>query len=338
MFTLSLALHLKEKGKRVGYIKPLGLLPTREQGVVADEDAAYVRQILGLEDRLEDVSPVVLTTEALEQAIKGPAPDYEGRVREAFSRVSSGKDVVVAGGAGTVLATGAVLGLTARRVAEILDARVLLVSRHNPDRGMDLILAAKELLGERVIGVVVNQVPAGQGNRLQQLWEPYLGQHGLHLFGFVPRDIILYAVSVGELAEHLGAEFACASHKADDLVEHFSVGAMHVEAALSYFRRIPNKAVITGGDRADIQLAALETSTRCLVLTGGLKPNSVILARAEEKQVPVLLVRDDTLTTVERIEWLLGRVRVRGPHKIARAVELLEKHLDLAALWRELGI
>ena len=36
------------------------------------------------------------------------------------------------------------------------------------------------------------------------------------------------------------------------------VGAMSVESALSYFRRKPNKAVITGGDRADIQLAALE--------------------------------------------------------------------------------
>jgi hypothetical protein len=336
MFTLSLGLHLKNMGKRVGYIKPLGLLATREQGAVADEDAAYVREILGLDDSMEDVSPVVMTPEALEQAMKGKAPDYAGRVRAAFDRVSSGKDVTLAGGGGTVLATGAVLGLAARQIAEILDAKVLLISKYNPDRGMDLILAARELLGERLMGVVVNPVPPGQGERLRQLWEPYLRERGLSLFGLVPRDIVLYAVSVGELAEHLGAEFVYGSHKLEDLVEQFSVGAMHVEAALAHFRRIPNKAVVTGGDRADIQLAALETSTRCLVLTGGLRPNSVILGRAEEKQVPVLLVRDDTLRTVERIEHLLGRVRVRGSHKIARAVELVAKHLDLDALWREL--
>jgi BioD-like phosphotransacetylase family protein len=39
------------------------------------------------------------------------------------------------------------------------------------------------------------------------------------------------------------------------------VGAMSAENALSYFRRKAHKVVITGGDRPDIQLAALETST-----------------------------------------------------------------------------
>ena len=58
---------------------------------------------------------------------------------------------------------------------------------------------------------------------------------------------------------------------------------------MTYFRRKPNKAVITGGDRADIQLAALETSTRCLILTGNLYPSPAVLNRAEELCVPVLL-------------------------------------------------
>lgn len=49
------------------------------------------------------------------------------------------------------------------------------------------------------------------------------------------------------------------------MVEHLMIGAMDVDSALTYFRRKPNKAVITGGDRPDIQLAALETSTKCTI-------------------------------------------------------------------------
>ena len=45
---------------------------------------------------------------------------------------------------------------------------------------------------------------------------------------------------------------------------------------------------------ADIQLAALETSTSCLILTGNIYPSPSVLNRAEELCVPVLLTKLDT--------------------------------------------
>ena len=59
------------------------------------------------------------------------------------------------------------------------------------------------------------------------------------------------------------------------------------------------KALITGGDRSDIHLVALETATRCLILTGNLRPMPEVVRRAEELGVPVLLVRQNTLEVVE---------------------------------------
>jgi len=111
-----------------------------------------------------------------------------------------------------------------------------------------------------------------------------------------------------------------------------------VDRALHYFRRTPRKCVITGGDRSDIQLAALETPTRCLILTGDLRPSHTVVARAEELGVPVLLVRGDTLTTVSTIDELLGKLRVREPRKIEHAIEQFEAHLDLAKLDEALGL
>jgi BioD-like phosphotransacetylase family protein len=91
---------------------------------------------------------------------------------------------------------------------------------------------------------------------------------------------------------------------------------MGQEKALRFFRRKANKAVVTGGDRSDVQLAALETSTTMLVLTGNLPPSPIVLSRADELGVPMVQVDMDTLTAVERMERLMGHVRLHGPGKI----------------------
>jgi len=85
-------------------------------------------------------------------------------------------------------------------------------------------------------------------------------------------------------------------------------------------------------------LAALETSTRCLILTGNLHPSPIILSRAEELGVPMILVPHDTLTTVEIIERFFGKTRFHQEKKISRLTDLLELRFDFAALYEALGL
>ena len=56
-------------------------------------------------------------------------------------------------------------------------------------------------------------------------------------------------------------------------------------------------AVVTGADRTDIQLAALEASTQCLILTGAGEPLPQLVNRADELEVPLLKVEQDTPRT-----------------------------------------
>ena len=76
---------------------------------------------------------------------------------------------------------------------------------------------------------------------------------------------------------------------------------MNADAALTRLRRTKNNAVITGGDRVDIQITALETSAACLILTGCLEPRSLIIKQANELGIPVLLTDMNTMETVESI-------------------------------------
>jgi len=93
-----------------------------------------------------------------------------------------------------------------------------------------------------------------------------------------------------------------------------------------------------GGDRPDIQLAALQTSTRCLILTGNLYPNERLLTLAEAKGAPVLLVDKDTATTAEICERLHGHLSLHSERKIARAAEMFENSIDWNAMSAALGL
>jgi hypothetical protein len=199
-------------------------------------------------------------------------------------------------------------------------------------------MTAQNDFGDRLLGVVINETPLDRVDGVLGAVVPFLTRHNVSTVGVIRRERLLAAPSVRELAEGLHAEILCGADRLDELVEHLLVGGMGADAALSYFRRKPHKAVIAGGDRTDLLLAALETSTRCLILTGNLYPNPSVLNRAEEQHVPVLLCSLDTMSAVDVSEGYFERSRFQQPQKIEMFTALLEKYLDFDLLYKNLGL
>ena len=324
----------QRQGRRIGYLKPLGLMPVTVEGNVTDEDARFVARQLGLEAPPSRLCPVVLDRSSCHMDPR----EARQRVQDAYTAAARDKDLMLVNGVGDVLSRGSMIGLNGVTVAELLDTKVLLVTRCNSFLDAEDILAAGRALGDRIVGVVLNRVPDCRRDEIEELVIPCLEEQGLTVLGMMPDDPILYSVTVQEIAEATAGELLCAAEAAGELVESFVVGAMGVESALRYFRKTPRKCVITGGDRSDIQLAALETPTKCLILTGGLRPSHTVIARAEQQNTPLLLVGEDTLTVVGIIEEMLGKLRVREQKKVDHALKQFEQHLDLARLEALLGI
>ena len=151
----------------------------------------------------------------------------------------------------------------------------------------------------------------------------------------MPRSPLLRSVTVEELVRRLNARVICCSDRLELMVETLSIGAMSVNSAMEFFRRRRNMAVVTGADRTDIQLAALEASTQCLILTGAGEPLPQLINRSEELDVPLLKVDRDTLSTVEVIEQAFGHVRL---HETVKAFRLVQEHCDLDRIFKTLGI
>jgi len=165
---------------------------------------------------------------------------------------------------------------------------------------------------------------------------PSLQDLNIEVFGVMPKSPLLRSVTVGELVRRLNAKIICCPEKDQLLVETLSIGAMGVNSAMEFFRRRRNMAVVTGADRTDIQHAALEASTQCLILTGLGEPLSQLIHRAEELEVPILKVELDTLASVEIIEQAFGHVRIHESIKASYAIQLVQEHVNLERIFEKI--
>ncbi|HAM51355.1 MAG TPA: cobyrinic acid a,c-diamide synthase [Nitrospiraceae bacterium] len=332
---LGLAFNLREQGYTVGYMKPIGKIPIKKGKEVYAADAVFMKEALSLPEPLNVISPFVLSYETHQLLLEGRIGNVKEQIREALE-IQSSKDIVMIGGAGDLF-QGATLNIDALSLISELNCPALMVESWNGDTSLDTLIGGYRLLGNRFAGCIINKVPITITSHVKEAVKPFLERMGVNVLGVFPKDSILESISVRQLAEILNGKILCCDDRLDDFVEQFSVGAMDVDSALTYFRRTPNKAVITGSHRSDIQLAAIETSTKCIILTGGLFVNDLVLGKAQAKGIPIISVHSDTFKTIEKIESVIGKIGIREEKKVTRIREVTED-FDYARLLNTLKV
>jgi BioD-like phosphotransacetylase family protein len=338
---LGLARQLLRATVQVRFGKPLASAPddgASGDGALLDADVRFVGANLRLADDQLLPSLHSLDLASVHRRLLAgelDASDDFARLQALLAAGAADLNLLEAPGS---LVEGLLYGLSLPQLARGLDAPVLLVELWSEGSSVDALLAARAALGERLVGVVLNGVDPDQLDHLRGEIVPALERLAIPVLGVMPRSPLLRSVTVEELARRLQAEVLCCHDRLDLLVETLSIGAMNVNSAMEFFRRRRNMAVVTGADRTDIQLAALEASTQCLILTGVGEPLPQLVTRAEELDVPLLKVEHDTLTTVEVIEQAFGHVRLHEAVKATYAVRLVEEHCDFASLFQRLAL
>ncbi|MGC9503227.1 phosphotransacetylase family protein [Baaleninema sp.] len=334
---LGLARQFQEKGFQLACGQPLASGTTDPWlGSPPEDEVQFLAQQLNLEDD-RTLSPLVRTNEeTLRKRIRSEdTTDYRQQIADL---PKPEVDFVLWEGVGT-LDEGSAFGLSLPQLAATVDAQVLLVARYGSPNALEQILAAKERLGDRLLGVTLNDVPSDELDTTGAELKGFLESRGISVLGMVPHSALLRGVSVAEVVRHLNAQVLCGKERLDLKIEGIQIGAMSVNSAVKYFQQRHNTAIVTGGDRADIQLAALETATHCLILTGHrLTPPELVLSRAEEVEIPVISVELDTLTTVEILDRMFGRTPVREPLELDYIYQTAAEHFDLDRLLDCLGV
>ena len=327
-FAAALGVRWQGVGVQVAYLK-LRFSPP-EPGTEADLDAAFVPKALAAATGSARSSGAALLSvqagdqrmlrEQVSRAV-GPLPDDALLILEPEGHVGDSTN------------REPLLGLIAA-----LEAQALLVVGYHQAMEPGPITEVAGPMGPRLVGVVLNRVPASATPEVREGVMDELARAGVPVLGIIPESRLLYGFTVGELADHLQAEYLCLPEKREPLIENVMLGGNPPDPAFVYFAPKPNKAVICRSDRPDIQLSVLDTDTRCMVFTGEGPIQTSVLYRAEDLGVPVLRVSTDTISTVQNLTGLVEGQRFRQQEKIPVLQGLLEQHLDFEKLGVSLGL
>ena len=315
----------QEMGYEVGYFKPFGVNTVKVGERLVDEDAQTTAENLGLDS---DVTAVVLSSPYIEFISYADQVELKKTIIDKYTELSKGKDIMLVEGS-LDYKTGRAVGISDFNIAEMLNLKVLMVAKYTNDYVIDKIINSKDIFRERLKKVIINQLTGYKTTYIQAIAGKVLKDIGIDVVGVLPKDPILAGVFVNEIKRELNGEFLVKPDR-DVIIEHLIIGAMSPQSALKYFRETKNAALITGGDRTDLLRVALENKNiECLILTGNLEPEEVIIKKAEERKVPVIIVSEDTLTTMDRLKELFGKARLRGEVKVKRIVNLVKTHVNV---------
>jgi BioD-like phosphotransacetylase family protein len=322
-------------GKKVGYFLPIQL--TDGSNTNGYKDASFVKEALELEESAELLSPTSLSIHELWQSLTDNPEELVQKIKKNYARISKGKDIIIIEGISGLVIDN-VATLACYNVAEALDTKVIILLRYFPGLAPSDIARVAEELGQRLLGIIINFVPEPQIATVKQNITTSFEKAGIKILGIIPEVRSLLGVSVEEMAEALGGNILTCPENADELVENIMLGAMTIDSGIEYFNHKRDKAVIIRGDRPDMQLAALQTPTKCLVITNNARPLATVVSESESKHVPVMVVSKGTSDTVAAIEHLLANSAFNSSRKLKKFEDILDKYLDFNSLYPVLGL
>lgn len=323
----------QEMGYEIGYFKPFGVASADRSGEPVDEDGLAVAKNLGI----EEFSGVVLDRPYIEFVQYANPDEVRKIVYEKFSEISEGKDFVFVEGA-TDYKTGRAVGLGDAVISEMLDLKVLMVAKYENDFVLDRLLNSKDVFGDRLGMAIINKLRGYKTSYVQAIATRAVESAGIKVVGVIPRDSVLGGVFVDEIKKAVGGDFLVRP-EGEVVIENSIIGAMSPQTAMKYFRETRNAVLITGGDREDLIGSALEIPTiKCIILTGNIEPDRKLLEKAEEKEVPVILVGEDTFTTMRLLEGLFDKARLSGEVKVKRIVEIVKSYIKVEEILKYSGL
>ena len=311
-----------------GYLKPLGDRMIYREKKVWDYDADVVTKIFGIKEDPEEL------TLGFEHSKLRYMYDEEGRKKKLQGMVSRNPQEVLFVEGGKGLRYGVSVGLDPISVAKYIDAKLVIVIDGHVDTLIDDAIYVKNYLdmtGVTFKGIIFNKVRDVEDFKNIHLGK--LTEMGIRVLGVIPYQKELTFVTVQYLANHLFAKVITGENALNRVIRNILVGAMSINALFetSLFQK-EDKLVITSGDRADMILAAIQSDAACVVITNNILPSSSLISKAYERNIPMLMVPQDTYQAATKIDDIEALLTKEDTKKINLVEELIEKHIH----WKEM--
>lgn len=159
----------------------------------------------------------------------------------------------------------------------------------------------------------------------------------------LPEIVELNHPTVEDIATSLGATKVLGSDaQLSRIVQRTKIASMHIEHLLKYIER--GDLFITAGDRSDVILGIVSAnyskdfpSIAGVVLTGGFELDGdfmKLLEGLKQFTIPIFSVKDDTYTTVTKLQEVSTYISLDNYRKIALAMGVFSQYVDSSMIER----
>jgi hypothetical protein len=333
--SLGLMQLLHEQGINPGYCKPVGQHYVRYHDKNIDEDGVLIHQVFNLTEEPYFLSPIAIESDFTRKFIENPnVGPLEQQILECHERLSQNHHVLIYEGTGHA-GVGSCFGLSNARVAQLLGAKVIIVTAGGIGRPLDEIALSLALFRDfevEVVGVILNKVLPEKYEKVRNTVEKGLKLMGTSLVGAIPYDKHLTTFTLGQLAEEFNYQVLCGHEGLSNVIEETVVAAMEPQNVIRYIHE--NTLIITPGDRIDnilisILLLSRGTPSGGIILTGGFEPHPTVEPLLKSSQIPVLFSSDDTFTVSARMKDLGFKIRSYDMDKVLRLRKLVGEYVNV---------
>jgi BioD-like phosphotransacetylase family protein len=344
--SLGLFAALRKRLGRIGFMKPVGQRFVEIEGKQIDEDSVLIDQTFNAQTPLEAMSPIAVEPDFTRKYIEHQNNEFlVRRIQNSFDRAAWEKDFIIIEGTGHA-GVGSVFDLSNARVAKLLHSKVILVTKGGIGKPIDELALNKALFdkeGVEVVGVVLNKLLPEKYDYVRDFARRGLERLGLELLGAIPAEPLLANATLGQIKQTIRGHFIHAHEKNRRRVKKVIIGAMNSTHVMQHFQ--PGTLVITPGDREDVILAALSTSTLSeaedrsiagLVLSGDLLPHQSVLDLLANSEVPVIKSPLDSYSVASAIHSMTVKTLPGDVEKIDRIQALIDRHVDIDRLLAKL--
>lgn len=259
--TASLSLlHLAQKKyPRVGYIKPIGPKPISFNGVTVDSDVALMSQVFNLKHDLQQMSPVIIQRFTTREFIDGKivAQKLEQQIIDACDAIEQECDFLIIEGSGHP-AVGSVIGLSNPRIAQVLNAPVLMITGGGIGNVIDTV-TQNRILFERhdvkIRGIMANKLIAEKRDATLDYLDKVFATEPFKLFRGFNYQPILANPTLRRVATILDLELSGNQEDANRIVHHLQIGAPSTQRVTELLRDSSLVIVTSSRDELLVTLA-----------------------------------------------------------------------------------
>jgi BioD-like phosphotransacetylase family protein len=337
---LGLYAALETLFSNVGFIKPVGQRFIEVEGHHIDEDSYLLDTIYDVRVPIEEMSPIAVDSMFTRRYLSNPGKMHDvlvDRICHAFDRVSWEKEVTIIEGTGHA-GVGSVFDLSNARVANILDAKVVIVAQGGIGRPVDEIALNKALFdqqGVEVLGAILNKVQPDKIPLVTEFAGKGLERLGVPLLGVLPCQKMLTAPNLGQVAEEVDGKWLNGkSQGLQERIYRFVVGAMTARGMIDYLQ--PGTLIITPGDRDDVILAAVACASISgkkvlsgIIVTRDIMPHPRIMELLAQTNIPVIAAAEDSYTIASMINGMTIKTQPQDVDKIPVIKKLILDHVDV---------